>query len=263
MPLLSTSDGAAIHYEVAGRHDAPPLLFSNSLGTNLHMWDGQMAAAAERFRVVRYDQRGHGLSAAPERPYSIARLGRDVIDLLDRLDIATAAFCGLSMGGMTGIWLAANRPDRLTRIALCNTSAHVPGREIWDGRIRTVRAGGMAAIREAVLERWFTTGFRRSNAAEVDRIGAMIETTDPRGYIGCAGAIRDMDQRADLPRIGLPTLVLIGEHDPATVPTMGEAIAAAVPGARAVRLPTAHLSNVERPDLFNAAVLPFLAGEAA
>lgn len=262
MPLLSASDGVAIHYEIAGDGDAPPLVFSNSLGTNLHMWDGQMAAAAQRFRVVRYDQRGHGRSQAPKGPYTIERLGRDVVDLLDALDIPAASFCGLSMGGMTGIWLALHRAERLSRLALCNTSAHMPGRESWNERIRTVESGGMAALLETVLARWFTAGFRRSHPAEVDRIAAMILATEPRGYAGCAGAIRDMDQRDDLGRIAMPTLVVIGEHDPATVPAMGEEIAARVSGARAVRLPTAHLSNVERPDLFEAAVLPFLAGTA-
>ncbi|MGQ7793492.1 3-oxoadipate enol-lactonase [Faunimonas sp. B44] len=260
MAEFRTGDGISIHYQVEGDADAPPLVFSNSLGTNLHMWDGQMAEAAARFRVIRYDQRGHGRSEAPQGPYTMDRLGRDVIELLDALQIEKTAFCGLSMGGMTGLWLTANHPRRFSHAALCNTAAHLPPRDLWDGRIRTVERNGMAAIQEAVVERWFTPAFREENPGEVDRIRAMIAATDPTGYAGCCAAIRDMDLRDVLGLIETPVMIVVGEHDPATTPEQGMAIAARVLGARSERIPAAHLSNVEQPARFNAVVLPYLAG---
>ena len=262
MPEITASDGTQIHYVAEGREDGPPLLFSNSLGTNLHMWDGQVSEAAARgFRVIRYDQRGHGQSGAPAGDYALERLGRDVIDLLDALQIERTAFCGLSMGGMTGIWLALHHPRRFIRMAQCNTAVWLPPREMWDGRIRTVAAGGMAAIADAVLERWFTPAFRRAEAGEANRVRAMILATDPVGYAGCCAAIRDMDMRDFLGTIEVPTLVVMGAHDPATTPERGEYIVKHVPGAQKAVLQTAHLSNVEGASDFNRVVLGFLSGE--
>jgi 3-oxoadipate enol-lactonase len=261
MGEITTSDGIRIHYEVEGPPDAPPLLFSNSLGTNLHMWDGQMNEAARRgFRAARYDQRGHGQSEAPKGEYSIERLGRDVIDLLDALKIERTAFLGLSMGGMTGIWLAMHHPRRFSRLALANTAVWMPPRDLWEGRMAAVRAGGMAAVAEGVVERWFTPAFRERNPREVDRIRAMILTTAPAGYIGCMCAVRDIDLRDRLGIIEAPTLVVIGAHDPATPPERGQYIVERIPGAQKAVLDTAHLSNVEDPEAFNRAVFGFLAG---
>lgn len=258
MPHVTTSDGIAIHYCEDGREDGPPLVISNSLGINLAMWDGQMAEAVRTFRVIRYDQRGHGRSEAPEGPYIMERLGRDVIDLLDALQIRRTAFCGLSMGGMTGMWLAANEPGRFTRMVLCNTSAFFPDKSGWDQRMELVRKGGMQAVKQATVERWFTAQFRERNRQEVERIAAMIEKCDPAGYLGCCAAIRNMDLRGDVKRINLPCLVVIGRHDPATIPEHGQFIASTIPGAQSKVLDTAHLSNVEDPEGFNATVFGFI-----
>ncbi|WP_026379675.1 3-oxoadipate enol-lactonase [Afifella pfennigii] len=258
MPYCETSDGERIWWESEGPPDAPPLLFSNSLGTNLAMWDGQVDEAAESYRVIRYDQRGHGRSAAPAGEYTLERLGRDVIELLDALGIVTTRFCGLSMGGMTGIWLLIHHPERFERAALCNTAAHMPPPEMWNERIRAVTEKGMGALVAGVTERWFTPAFRKENPQEVERIAAQIRATEPAGYAGCCAAIRDMDQRAALSRISKPSLVLIGDCDPATTPEQGELLLDNIAGAKKAVLHAAHLSNVEQPQRFNAAVLAFL-----
>ena len=259
MPEVTTGDGVKIHYEVEGLEDGPPLIFSNSLGTNLHMWDGQMdTATGHGFRVVRYDPRGHGKSGSPPGEYTLERLGLDVIDLLDALEIERTAFCGLSMGGMTGIWLALHHPQRFTRMAQCNTTVWFPPRDLWDGRIRSVLQNGMESVVDAVAERWFTPGFRAANPGEASRIRAMILTTDPVGYAGCCAAIRDMDMRDFLGTIESPTLVVIGAQDAATTPERGEYIVQHIPGAQKLVLDSAHLSNVERREDFNQRVLGFL-----
>jgi len=262
MPEITTSDGIRIHYELGGREDGPTLLFSNSLGTNLSMWDGQMGEAESRgFRVIRYDQRGHGRSDAPASDYSLGRLGEDVIDLLDALGIEKTAFCGLSMGGMTGMRLAIDHPERFSRMALCNTSSFMPPRDFWEARIKAVTDGGMEAISDAVVERWLTKEFRGSEIAVTWRVRDMIVATDPTGYVGCCAAIRDMDLRRRLSGIRMPALVVIGARDPATTPEQGEYIATHLPGVRKAVLDSAHLSNIERRDEFNRIVLGYLAGE--
>jgi len=264
MAEFSTGDGVRIHYEVEGSQYGPPLLFSNSLGTNLHMWDGQVQEAlALGFRVIRYDQRGHGKSEAPTGNYMLSRLADDVVDLLDALRIDRTAFCGLSMGGMTGIHLAKRHPPRFSRVALCNTASYMPPRDLWEDRIKSVTEGGMEAVVETVVARWFTPLFREQNPNEVNRIRAQILSTPPEGYIGCCTAIRDMDERDKLGLIEAPALVLIGAHDPATTPERGHYVAERIPGVQKAVLDTAHLSNVERPDDFNRVVLGFLAGRQA
>lgn len=262
MAGFSASDGARIHYEVEGTQYGPPLLFSNSLGTNLNMWNGQMEAAVGLgFRVIRYDQRGHGKSEAPKGSYTLPRLASDIADLLDALKIDKAAFCGISMGGMTGMHLAKQHPPRFSRLALCNTAAHMGPREMWDGRIKSVTDGGMEAVVEGVVERWFTPAFREKNPGEVQRIRAMILSTAPRGYAGCCAALRDMDERDQLGLIEAPALVLIGAQDPATVPEKGQYIVERIRGAQKAMIDAAHLSNVEQPEEFNRVVLGFLAGK--
>jgi len=261
MAEFKTSDGVSIHYEAEGRENGPPLVFSNSLGTNLNMWDGQMAGATGLgFRVIRYDQRGHGRSDAPAGPYTMRRLAQDAIDLIDALKIEKTAFCGLSLGGMTGMHLGKHFARRFTRIALCNTTAHMPPRDMWEARIMAVTEGGMAAIADSIVERWFTADFREREPAEADRIRAQILATNPAGYIGCCGAIRDMDERDHLGTIESPVLVVVGAHDLATPPKNGDFLVAHIPGAQKVALEAAHLSNIERADDFNRTVLGFLAG---
>ena len=260
MPEIMTSDGIGIHYETGGRQDGPPLVFSNSLGTNLSMWDGQALAAARGFHVIRYDQRGHGRSGAPAGDYTLNRLAQDVIDLLDGLGIQKTAFCGLSMGGMTGMRLAVDRPDRFGRMALCNTSSFMPPRDFWEARIKAVKDGGMEAVADAVVARWLTPQFREREPTEMNRVRDMIVTTNPTGYVGCCAAIRDMDLRADLAGIRMPAMVIIGAHDPATTPEQGDYIVEHFPGAQKKVLDSAHLSNIEQRDDFNRIVLGYLAG---
>jgi 3-oxoadipate enol-lactonase len=250
--------GCPIHYRFDGREDAPVLLLSNSLGTNLDMWTPQVSAFAERYRVLRYDSRGHGGSGAPAGPYTIALLGRDALGLLDALGIERAHVCGLSKGGMVGQWLGTNAPERLNKLVLANTAAYMGPPESWEGRIATVASKGMAAITEAVVERWFTPGFRQKEPAAVDRIRTMLLATDPAGYAGCCAAIRDMDQRGTISTITTPTLVIGGTDDPATPPALAEEIVARIVGATLTLLPAAHLSNVEQPARFTEAVLGFL-----
>jgi 3-oxoadipate enol-lactonase len=259
MPQVTTGDGIRIHYAAEGREDGAPLVFSNSLGTNLHMWDGQTEAATARgFRVIRYDQRGHGKSDAPSGEYTLDRLGEDVIDLLDALEIEQTSYCGLSMGGMTGIWLAVHQPQRFKRMAQCNTAVWMPPRELWDARIKSVTEGGMASVVDAVVERWFTPAFRQAEPGEVNRIGAMLLATRPAGYAGCCAAIRDMDLRGSLGAITAPTLIVIGAHDVATTPERGDYIVERIPGAEKAVLDSAHLSNIERRGEFNRVAFTFL-----
>jgi 3-oxoadipate enol-lactonase len=260
MAEITTSDGCRIHYTIEGRADGPHLVLSNSLGTSLAMWDAQAKEAAGLgFRVIRYDQRGHGDSDAPKGDYTLGRLALDVIDLLDALGIERTAFCGLSMGGMTGMRLAKDHPARFSRMALCNTAAAMPPRAMWEARIGAVNEGGMQAIAESIAERWFTAGFRAREPAVVDRIRRQILATDSVGYLGCCAAIRDMDESAELGLIESPVLVAVGAHDPAMPPVAGDYLVRHIPGAQKVVLDAAHLSNVEEPDAFNRHVIGFLA----
>jgi 3-oxoadipate enol-lactonase len=251
-------DGARIAIRIDGPVHAPPLLLSNSLGTTFRMWDAQMEALRSAFRVIRYDSRGHGQSDAPAGDYSIARLAADAVAVLDSLHIETTAFVGLSKGGMVGQWLGAHAPQRLTRLVLANTAAWMGPAQGWQARIDAVTEQGMAAVTDAVLERWFTPGFRERAPVAVAPVRDMLLATQPRGYAGCCAAIRDMDQRESLAAITTPTLVIGGLQDPATPPAKAEEIAAGVPGAHLVMLDAAHLSNIEQPEAFTAALLDFL-----
>jgi len=251
-------DGGRLRYRLDGAADAPVLLLSNSLGTNLSMWEPQMAELSRSFRVLRYDTRGHGESSVTAGPYTIGRLGRDVVALLDRLGIERTHFCGLSLGGMTGMWLATHAPNRVSRLALCNTAAHIAPVDLWNGRIDQVCAGGMEAIVESVLARWFTPAFLARSPDIAASVRQMVLATPADGYIACCAAIRDMDQREAIAGISAPTLVIAGTHDPATPPAAGRFIADRIEGARYVELPAAHLSNIEVAPAFTAALANFL-----
>ena len=248
---------------VDGPPDAPVLVLSNSLGTDLSMWDAQMPALTARFRVLRYDTRGHGASIVTPGPYTIGELGRDVLMLLDALKIRRAHFCGLSMGGMTGMWLGVHASDRIGRMVLANTAPKIGTAEIWNQRIDNVRKGGMEAIVDTLLERWFTAGYRARAPEAVARMRAMLTTTPAEGYIACCAAVRDMDQRDAIAGIRHPTLVIAGTHDAVTPPAEGRATAERIRGARYVELNAAHISNVEAADRFTAEAVAFIAGESA
>ena len=252
------TDGFDLHYELVGDSGAPCVVLSNSLGTGLAMWAPQMPALLARFRVLRYDTRGHGASGVPPGPYRVEQLGADVLALMDHCGIARAHFCGLSMGGMTGLWLGVHHPERLLRLALCNTAAKIGTAEIWNARIAAVESGGMAAIVDGVLERWLTAPFRQRAPAAAALLHAMLLATPPAGYIAACAAVRDMDQRHQVAAIRLPTLVIAGSHDLATPPQDGRAIADAILDAHYAELDAAHLSNIEQAAAFSAALTDFL-----
>ena len=257
MPMIEVA-GLPFHVSVEGPADAPPLMLGNSLSSNMAMWEPQMPALKERYRVIRYDHRGHGRSAAPFGPYSMDRLGQDALAIMDALGIARAHWCGLSMGGMTGMWLLTHAPHRIDRAVLANTAAHMGPADLWNGRIRTATRGGMAALLDGTLQRWFKPGFAEREPATIAEVRAMILGTPVAGYQGCCAAIRDMDQRESIRAIRAPVLVIIGAHDPATTPAAGRLIADAIPGAGSVTLDGAHLSNLEQPEAFTRSVVGFL-----
>lgn len=257
MPFAQLAD-VRLHYELEGDPKLPVLMLCNSLGTTLQMWAPQMPAFLAHFRVLRYDTRGHGASEVTPGEYSIAQLGADAVALLDQLGIERVSFCGLSMGGMTGMWLGVNRPERVERMVLANTGAQVGDPSMWAARFETVRAGGMAAITPSLLDRWFTARYRQLAPDEVQKVRAMLLATSPDGYIANGAAVRDMDQRASLARIAVPTLVIAGTYDGSTPPELGRAVAQAVDGARYVELDAAHLSNWEQAGAFTATALAFL-----
>jgi 3-oxoadipate enol-lactonase/4-carboxymuconolactone decarboxylase len=262
MAFMTADDGTRLFWRLEGPDDAPAIILSNSLGTDHMMWQAQAQALAHAFRVVRYDQRGHGASDAPAGPYTIERLGRDVLGLADHLGLEKFSFCGISMGGLTGQWLALHEPDRLDRLVLAATAAHIPPREAWEQRIATVSEKGLAGIADAVVERFFTEAFRRAAPARVHEVRRVLLATLPEGYIGCCEAVRDADFRQEIAKITVPTLVISGAADPATPPESGAVIAEAVPGARMVVLDGAHIINLEQPDAFNREILGFLGRES-
>jgi 3-oxoadipate enol-lactonase len=257
MPILKSGD-ARIHYALEGQSGRPVLVFSNSLGANYSMWDPQAHEFQKKFRVLRYDTRGHGQSSSTPGPYSIERLAKDVVVLLDALGLDRVHFCGLSMGGMIGMWLGVHAPKRLNRLVLCNTGAKIGSPEGWKARIEAVRKNGMKSIATAVVERWFTPAFRQKSPALISNILKIIEEADPDGYSACCAAVRDCDFREHLSAIHAPSLVISGAHDPATPPADGRFIAEHIPGARYVELNAAHLSNIEDHDHFNTELAAFL-----
>ena len=238
----------ALHHVTDGRSDLPALLLGGSLGTTLEMWAPQVDPLADRFRLVRFDHRGHGRSPVPRGPYSISDLGEDVLALMDALGLRRAAYCGLSIGGMVGQWLAINAPERITALIVLCTSAHLPPPEPWLDRARTVReAGTPEVIADAVVGRWFTAPWADAHTEVVARHRAMIAGTDANGYAACCEAIAGLDLRAGLGQIIAPTLVIGGAQDAAIPAAHSRAIAEAIPGARLEILdPAAHLASVEQ-----------------
>jgi 3-oxoadipate enol-lactonase len=260
MPTIKADDGCLINVEVTGSDSAPALMLSNSLGTTLNMWDDQVGEWSKHFRVIRYDRRGHGRSSVPQGPYSMERFGRDVIAVLDALDIKKTNWCGLSMGGMVGQWLGANAPDRVEKLILSNTNFNYADKGPWNDRIKFVQEKGLAQLVDPNMERWFTKGFRERSPETIARMKEIFLQTDPAGYIASCEAIRDMNFTASNPSIKAPTLVIVGAQDPATPPSAGEAIAQQIPGAKVASLDAAHISNMEQPKQYTDTVLKFLRG---
>ncbi len=257
MPFIERG-GLRIHYALSGMAGAPVVAFSNSLGTNFSMWDPQVSAAEKKFQVLRYDTRGHGQSSVTPGPYSIEQLGRDVLTLLDALGIERVHFCGLSMGGMIGMWLGLNAPYRLAKLVLCNTAAKIGTLETWNARIETVRKSGMKAVAASVVERWLTPEFRARTPQAANSALQMLEAAPPEGYAACCAAVRDFDARDQVSAIRVPTLVITGSKDPATPAADGRLVAGRIPGARCVELDSSHLSNIEASERFTAELIRFL-----
>ena len=245
---MSAQPLARLNHVLEGPEDAPVLVLSNSLGTTLGMWDDQAPVLRERFRLLRYDHRGHGESPVPSGPYKIEDLGLDLLALLDRLEIEHASFCGLSIGGLVGMWLASESPGRVERQVLCCTAARFDS-DFYDARARKVRAEGVDSIADAVLERWFTPEFRASRPETVEWAKNMLQSTPTEGYAGCCEAVRDADLRGRLEDILAPTLVVAGAEDPAATVDQAEKICDSIQGARLVVIGSAaHLANVEQPE---------------
>lgn len=253
------SQAVEVFHVSDGPPDAPALVLLDSLGSSLAMWDPQVEAFARHFRVVRFDLRGHGRSPVPRGPYEIADLGADVLALLDRLGVLRAHLCGLSIGGMIGLWLAEQAPERVDRLVLCCASARLEPSEAWTARAATVRAGGTEAVADAVVGRWFTPPYAASHPDLVVRMRAMIAATPAEGYASCCEAIAGMDLRPGLASVRAPTLLIAAADDPAIPPDHSERIAASIDGARVVIVPdAAHMPNVEQPDRVTAAILDHL-----
>jgi 3-oxoadipate enol-lactonase len=243
-------------HRIDGPDDAPVLVLASSLGATMDMWEPQVPALAGRFRVVRYDTPGHGGSPVPDAPLSIAGLGAELLGLLDHLGAARASLAGVSLGGMTAMWVAAEAPQRVDKLVLCCTSARLGPPELWEERIATVTREGMGPLVEPALERWFSPA---APAALIEQYDAMLRAIPPAGYAACCAAIRDMDQRDRLPRIQAPALVIAGADDPATPPEHADVIAAGIPGARRETVAGArHLANVEHADAVTALMLEHL-----
>ena len=257
MPFLE-ANGAQMHYELSGPVSAPVLVFSNSLGTNIKMWTPQVEALGERYRILRYDTRGHGQSAVTPGPYSVKRLAEDVVSLLDGLKLGEVSFCGLSMGGMVGMTLALRVPERIRKVVLCCTAAKLGSTETWNARITAVQKGGMAAVTDAVLERWYTPPFRATAPEQIQQTKQMLLSTPPEGYVANCEAIRDEDLRERIARIQIPTLILMGKDDPVVPLADGRFMAERIRGSQYVELPAAHLANIEASDAFTKELATFL-----
>jgi 3-oxoadipate enol-lactonase len=257
MPIVQLRD-ARIHYVLEGPAAGPVLAFSNSLGTTYAMWDLEAAELQKKIRILRYDTRGHGQTSVTPGAYSIEQLGKDVLGLLDVLQLERIHFCGLSMGGMIGMWLAAHARERLDKLVLSSTAAKIGTGETWNARIEMVRRDGMKTVGATVVERWFSPSFRTQDPATVAVAQHMLEETDPEGYASCCAAVRDFDYREKLGEIGCPTLVISATCDPVTPPADGRFLAERIRGAQYAELGAAHLSNMEDPVGFSALLRAFL-----
>jgi 3-oxoadipate enol-lactonase len=248
-----------IAYRVDGPESGPAIVFSNSLGTDHRLWNSQMPAVEDRFRVIRYEACGHGVSEPPRGRVTIERLGLGVIALLDHLNVGRAVVCGCSLGGLVALWLSVNHPDRVAGAVLANTGAKLGTDESWDARIAAVRAGGTAAVREQVVGRFLTPEFRDRDPATTALIAGMIEATNPDGYIAACEALREADLRADARSVRAPVMIVGSERDQSTPPALARELHTAIMGSELVMIPAAaHLSNVEEPTVFNSALTRFL-----
>jgi 3-oxoadipate enol-lactonase len=255
---VAVEPGVALAVEVSGPKDKPPLVLSNSIGASRGMWNELVEQLNPFARIVRYDTRGHGRSDLPNGPLTLERLGCDVLKIMDNLNIERAALCGLSLGGLSGMWLGVNAPDRFAGLVLANTAAHFPPPSLWKERAASVRAGGMLPLVQPTLDRWFTRRFQTAAPARVAEIGRMVASTTAEGYAACCEVLADADMTSQIDRIVCPVRVIAGEHDPATPPSRGAEIVAAIAQADMVTLDAAHISSVEAADAFAICVQEFI-----
>lgn len=258
MTTATLDDGCRLAYWESGKLDGPAIVFSNALGSDHQIWNRQLPVLEPHFRIVRYDTRGHGASDAPAGDYTLERLGRDVVGLLDTLGIERAHICGVSLGGLTAQWLGAHRPDRVLRLVLANTGARIGTVESWTERINLALTAGLGELADGILGRWFTPAF---HAAEPDTIAALRATLvglNPHGYASCCAALRGADLRPKVAHIKAPTLVVTGTYDEATPPALGFWLSGAIPDAALVPLDAAHIAQIEQSAAFSRALIRFL-----
>ena len=245
-------------YQFIGERSAPVLVLSHSMGANREFWDPQVEALSEKFHLLLYDHRGHGASESPPQPWTMDDFGEDLVRLLDTLDLDTVHFCGLSLGGMVGIWFAQNAPDRLDQLIIANTTAYTKDPSILQNRLKQIQQQGMEAIVENILKGWFTSEFLKKNPETAERIRRHLQGIESANYTATGEAVCEMDLRAGLSKITSPTLVITGSEDQPTPKAWGEEIAAEIQNAQVLELPAAHMSNIEAPAAFNQAILDFL-----
>lgn len=255
---IEVEAGVRLAVSVSGVLDKPAIVFSNSLAASYEMWDEIEYRLAPHACLVRYDTRGHGRSDAPEDGYTIETLGQDVLAVLDKFEISRAIICGVSLGGLTAMWLGIHAPDRVSGLILANTAANFPPEKMWRDRAATARSSGVGSFVQPSLERWVTSGYRDKHVSRVDELAAMIAGTSPAGYAGCCEVLAATNVLPDLSRISCPVRVIAGQHDPSTPPARAEEVDAAIPQADLVTLDAAHISCVEAPDAFAEAVRDFL-----
>ncbi|UIP26265.1 3-oxoadipate enol-lactonase [Acinetobacter towneri] len=257
MPTFTSND-AQINYQTFGDATKPALIFSNSLGTNFKMWQAQIDFFQQDFFVICYDTRGHGASSAPQGPYSIDQLGQDVVNLLDHLNVEKAAFCGISMGGLTGQWLAIHRPERFNQVVVCNTAAKIGQEQAWNDRAALVREQGLQPIASTAASRWFTEPFIQSNATVVNNLQNDLAAGSAEGYASCCEALAKADVREQLKDITVPVLVVAGQQDPVTTVADGQFMVERIANSQLFEINASHISNVELPNEFNQAVKQFI-----
>ncbi|AWV86442.1 3-oxoadipate enol-lactonase [Acinetobacter radioresistens] len=257
MPTFTLND-IALHYQTFGDTDKPALIFSNSLGTNLSMWQQQLDYFKAHFFVICYDTRGHGSSSAPQSPYTLEQLGLDVIHLLDHLKIQTASFCGISMGGLTGQWLAIHYPERFNHVVVCNTAAKIGQEQAWLERASLVREQGLKPIAATAASRWFTEPFIQSQTAIVKHLSNDLAAGSSEGYASCCEALAKADLRDQLKKIKVPVLIIAGTADPITTVEDAEFMLERIPNAQLAKINASHISNIEQPEIFNQIISDFI-----
>ncbi len=257
MPVFENKD-VTLNYATFGDSSNPALLFSNSLGTSYHMWQPQIDVLQTDYFIICYDTRGHGKSSAPKGPYRLDKLGQDVIDLLDHLNIDKAFFCGISMGGMTGQWLAINHPERFYHLMLCNTAAKIGNEAAWVDRAQLVREQGLEPIAATAAPRWFTAGFIDSYPDVVKALSSALAAGSSEGYASCCEALSAADTREQLKGIRVPVTVVAGSADTVTTVADSQYMVDHISNAKLAIIDASHISNIKRPEAFNQLVRQYL-----